>query len=246
MTTPRRTDRVDAVRRRRSEINLAVLVFVAVFTFVALSAGGVLLPVVAGVFAVPIGALLSRRRGGPRRFLTTTGAVRAVVVYSVLALLLGGCATGGAEPYHRTAAPTVAAQTAANGCVAGDHPDPACTPGAVNPDVTQDTIGATVCVPGWSTKTRARLFPSSAAARVKVERMAAYQVAGKAAYELDHLVPISVGGAVDQVVNLWPEPRAGVHGADAKDKVENAVHADVCAGRLSLAQGQAVFLRGDW
>ncbi|WP_284742352.1 hypothetical protein [Amycolatopsis sp. RTGN1] len=33
-------------------------------------------------------------------------------------------------------------------------PDPACTPGAKNPDVTQSTIGSTICVSGWTATIR--------------------------------------------------------------------------------------------
>ncbi|MEV5720585.1 hypothetical protein AB0L41_42535 [Amycolatopsis mediterranei] len=33
-------------------------------------------------------------------------------------------------------------------------PDPACTPGATNPDVTQATIGSTICVSGWTATIR--------------------------------------------------------------------------------------------
>jgi hypothetical protein len=33
-------------------------------------------------------------------------------------------------------------------------PDPACTPGALNPDVTQASIGSTICVSGWTATIR--------------------------------------------------------------------------------------------
>ncbi|MEU4526156.1 hypothetical protein AB0F52_46480 [Amycolatopsis sp. NPDC024027] len=33
-------------------------------------------------------------------------------------------------------------------------PDPTCTPGATNPDVTQATIGSTICVSGWTATIR--------------------------------------------------------------------------------------------
>jgi hypothetical protein len=33
------------------------------------------------------------------------------------------------------------------------YPDPTLTPGAINPDITQATIAATICNPRWSTKT---------------------------------------------------------------------------------------------
>ncbi len=39
-------------------------------------------------------------------------------------------------------------------CLAADLPDPALTPGAINPDVTQANIGSTVCVRGWTKTVR--------------------------------------------------------------------------------------------
>jgi hypothetical protein len=36
----------------------------------------------------------------------------------------------------------------------GALPDPACTPGALNPDVTPATIGATICMSGWTATVR--------------------------------------------------------------------------------------------
>lgn len=60
-----------------------------------------------------------------------------------------------------TAAPSSVAQwapaprTKASGCTSvGGLPDPACTPGAVDPRVTQNNISATICKRGYSTSVR--------------------------------------------------------------------------------------------
>jgi hypothetical protein len=56
-------------------------------------------------------------------------------------------------------------------------------------------------------------------------------------YEVDHLVPLSVGGSND-IANLWPEaaePRPGFH---EKDQVENYLHDQVCMGGMSLPEAQ--------
>ena len=55
------------------------------------------------------------------------------------------------------------------------------------------------------------------------------------AYEVDHLIPLELGGAPSDIRNLWPESIAG---AKEKDKVENKLHTLVCSGRLSLRQAQ--------
>ena len=52
--------------------------------------------------------------------------------------------------------------------------------------------------------------------------------------ELDHLVPLELGGSND-MKNFWVE--AGKI-PNPKDKVENQLHAMVCAGRISLHNAQ--------
>jgi hypothetical protein len=157
-----------------------------------------------------------------------------MIATALVALALVGCgATTTAEPSRAVSG---------HPCylVAGTYPDPACTPGATNPAVTQATLTATVCHPGWSTKQRPRLDA------VKRERMTAYGVTGTSKYELDHLVPISVGGALADTHNLFPEPWDGPHGAHAKDVVEARVHRQLCAGQLTLGDAQQIFVRGEW
>lgn len=64
-------------------------------------------------------------------------------------------------------------------------------------------------------------------------------------YELDHLIPLELGGCSDCVANLWPEPYNVSLGAHEKDKVENYLHDSVCSGKLSLAQAQNE-IAADW
>lgn len=52
--------------------------------------------------------------------------------------------------------------------------------------------------------------------------------------EVDHLVPLELGGA-DDVVNLWPQPYPQAHW---KDAVEGWLHREVCAGRRELVSSQ--------
>jgi hypothetical protein len=123
-------------------------------------------------------------------------------------------------------------------CHARDNnelPDPSCTPGATNPDVTQANIKSTICKSGWTATVRP---PVSYTDKIKKEAIAAYgDYAGAAmgSYELDHLVSLEVGGSPSAVANLWPEK--GEH--NAKDPVENAAKVAVCSGRMSLAEAQS-------
>jgi hypothetical protein len=109
--------------------------------------------------------------------------------------------------------------------------------------VTQDTLKATVCVPGWSTRHRAAELPASTAHRMKVLVAAAYglNVPFDQA-ELDHKVPISIGGDVGSPTdlrNVWLQPGATLN---RKDTVERAALAAVCSGRVTLTAAQQAFM----
>ncbi len=76
--------------------------------------------------------------------------------------------------------------------------------------------------------------------------MKAYGFTGSTAdYEEDHLIALELGGDPRDAHNLWPEPRTTSPGASQKDTLENRLHADVCAGRISLAEAQRE-IATDW
>ena len=78
------------------------------------------------------------------------------------------------------------------------------TPGAVNPDVTQATIGSTICVRGWTRTVRPPVDYTNA---LKVKQMRMYGEAGDSSrYQEDHLISLELGGAPSDPRNLWPEP----------------------------------------
>jgi hypothetical protein len=126
------------------------------------------------------------------------------------------------------------------------RPDPRCTPGAVNPAVTQATLGSTICRSGWTATVRP---PVSVTEPEKLASMAAYGLHGSPSrYEYDHDVPLELGGAVNDPRNLWPEPDyASGHGfyRNPKDKLENALKRRVCRGDMTLAQAQRA-IASDW
>lgn len=112
-------------------------------------------------------------------------------------------------------------------------PDPACTPGATNPEVTQADIGQTICKSGWTSTVRP---PESYTEPLKRSQLAEYGETGSlSGYEEDHLIPLEVGGATSDPHNLWPEPGAS---PNPKDDVERAANRAVCDGRMSLAAAQ--------
>jgi len=63
--------------------------------------------------------------------------------------------------------------------------------------------------------------------------------------EVDHLISLELGGSND-IKNLWPEPYEGEQfNAHVKDRLENFLHAEVCAGRISLTTAQKE-IATDW
>lgn len=92
-----------------------------------------------------------------------------------------------------------------SGCKSRDDlPDPECTPGVINSNVTQDNIENTICVPGFSKGIRP---PTSYTTPLEIKLMKSYGFTGdRKDYELDHLISLQLGGSPKDVKNLWPEP----------------------------------------
>jgi Excalibur calcium-binding domain len=123
----------------------------------------------------------------------------------------------------------------AKGSGAYSLPDRSCTPGAINPAVTQATIDETICVSGWTATVRP---PENVTELEKRASIAAYGDAGSMGdFEYDHLVSLELGGAINDPRNLWPEPGAS---PNPKDAVENELHRMVCDGELRLARAQQI------
>jgi hypothetical protein len=107
------------------------------------------------------------------------------------------------------------------------------TPGALNPQVTQATIGQTICRSGW---TRTIRPPTSYTNDLKAKGLDAYHLRGPpSAFQEDHLISLELGGNPTDPRNLWPEPYP--RAADV-DRIENELNHRVCAGVLTLAQAQ--------
>lgn len=108
-------------------------------------------------------------------------------------------------------------------------PDPRLTPGDAFEVTAQD-----VCTPGYSKKVRN--VPQA-------EKEAVYREYGVSVhhpheFEVDHLIPLELGGS-NSVKNLWPESyRTHPWNARVKDRLENKLHELVCAGQLDLKTAQ--------
>ena len=112
----------------------------------------------------------------------------------------------------------------------------------VNPDVHQSNINRTICVSGWTATIRP---PSAYTNKLKHSLVAATATLDRMEdYELDHVVPLSVGGHPTDPKNLQLQLWDGPAGAHAKDVVEVHMKTMVCNGKITLAKAQACFIKG--
>lgn len=131
---------------------------------------------------------------------------------------------------------------------ADDLPDVKITPGAINPNVTQENIEQTICQSGWTKTIRP---PSSYTNRLKLKQMNEMNLLGSPRdYEEDHLISLELGGNPTNPKNLWPElwyPESG-WGAHKKDVIETYLKHKVCSkkeDRIMLADAQN-WIATDW
>ena len=128
---------------------------------------------------------------------------------------------------------------------ASDLPDLKTTPGVARTGLTKKKI----CTIKWGKDER------HVTQRMKNEVFAAYGFTGnddarcvpkgKRRCEIDHLISRELGGA-DVVDNLWPQAYGtSPWNAVKKDTLENRLHKEMCAGRLSLKQAQTMLVN-DW
>jgi len=128
-------------------------------------------------------------------------------------------------------------------------PDPACTPGAINPTVTADVLQnpsfRTGCLRGHATSEQQK---SRTYSWYKLEHPANNQGASQAC-ELDHLISLELGGA-DTLDNIWPQcGPSGVALSERyfkrKDAVENYLAKQVKEHKIDLSAAQRG-IASDW
>jgi hypothetical protein len=145
-------------------------------------------------------------------------------------------------------------------------PDRRFTPGALDPEVTQSDIGDTICRSGWTRTVRPPESYTETVKRLEADAGGSVRYQGTtysvhgfepadavlSHYELDHLVPLELGGSPADPANLWLEPHeapaggapAGF-GSETKDRVEYAARQAVCRGQMSLGEARSA-MAADW
>ena len=180
----------------------------------------------------------------PRR----NSAVPFLILGLFVVLLLAVWLVHSRYPSPKTKSPAAEESVPTHAGPPDIYPDLTRTPGAINPHITQENIRETICNPRWSTKS---IRPAASYThRLKIEQISEYGYSNSRLrdYEEDHFIPLELGGNPTDPKNLWPEPfdtSIPDGGAHAKDRVENYLHAEVCAGTLTLEQAQREISQ-DW
>jgi hypothetical protein len=159
----------------------------------------------------------------------------------ILSLLLLGCA-GPTAPIHTEAELGIDARNPLSAAchwrlsASGAYlQDSICTPGAIF-NVTKKEI----CVPGYTARVR------NVSEKLKESVYNEYGITDreKGEYEIDHLIPLTLGGSND-ITNLFPQPAAPKPGFHEKDTIEVRLNKKVCKGELTLEEAQRI-IATDW
>ena len=109
-------------------------------------------------------------------------------------------------------------------------PNPRFTPG----DSFKNSTKERICTVGYTTEVR----NVSITTKKKVfEEYSIPYPPPSGAYEIDHFIPLELGGDND-IKNLWPQPSLPFPGFHDKDIVENYLHYEVCSKGMLLEEAQ--------
>ncbi len=130
---------------------------------------------------------------------------------------------------------------------AADLPDSNLTPGATDPEVTEGNIKESICKSTHFTWTEGHAPPASFLQSIAQEQIKqyGYQDTNINHYQMDHLIPLSLGGHPTDPKNIWPQPLIAKWSARRKDYLEEVLHDKVCKGEIGLKAAQDLF-RTNW
>ena len=110
-----------------------------------------------------------------------------------------------------------------------------------NPAVTQETLATTICAPGWTKTIRPSTWETGRI-KIKLIRELALPEELLTDFELDHRIPLALGGAPSDPRNLELQPWDE---AGDKDVVEACLSRAVCTGQIGLDEARRR-IWGDW
>ena len=108
--------------------------------------------------------------------------------------------------------------------------------GVFNPEVTQETVEQTICMPGYINTVR----PSTnitQAVKQRLLKRSGRDSEDAVDYKLDYIVPVALGGHPSKAENFELQRRWGAT-AKRKSEIEAKLHCLVCSGEMALADAQ--------
>ena len=115
---------------------------------------------------------------------------------------------------------------------------------ALTTEVQQDTIQQTICVSGYTASVRPSTTYTNGV-KLKLLREQGLPASAAKEFELDHRIPLALGGHPRNLQNLVLQTWEGKNGAKVKDRLERRLQQLVCAGKLLLDDARrAIYL--DW
>ena len=108
---------------------------------------------------------------------------------------------------------------------------------ATNPDVRQETISETICVSGYTKSVRPATSYTNGVKKILMKRQN-IDLSRIHEYELDHIIPLALGGHPRNPSNLMLQPWEGATGAKVKDKLEVRLQKGVCKRKIALIDAQ--------
>jgi hypothetical protein len=109
--------------------------------------------------------------------------------------------------------------------------------GVINPEITQGNLKSTICRPGYTKTIRPKVSYTNA-----IKRKWLYPETNLRDYELDHVVPLGIGGHPSNHGNLFLQSWEGKCGARVKDVDESRWHRRLCGGQVTLKQARSHFM----
>ena len=116
--------------------------------------------------------------------------------------------------------------------------------GAIDPAITSTNFYETICIPGYTKTVRP---PVSVTNRIKKQMLRDTGIGEShiREYELDHVIPLALGGHPSRLENLQLQLWEGHNGAKRKDRIEVKMQCLVCSGQVRLDQAQRE-IANDW
>jgi hypothetical protein len=108
----------------------------------------------------------------------------------------------------------------------------------LNPDVMPATIAETICTSGYTKTVRpSTTFTNGIKKRLMRDQGMDFDT-GKGSFELDHIIPLALGGHPRNPHNLMLQVWEGYEGAKRKDRLEVKLQCLVCGGDVHLSVAQ--------